>query len=309
MRKNRIKLKSLVSSRHHCRCYLSSPTSIDEIFAQVKRCPRSCFLILSFFSDSFRRGEIPYFLTLKDFIYSYPTEIIDFLTYHDGKGFIDSKDFLFFDDVIDIAELMLISNYGRGGEATGKRKSNAAKRKVNSHYSHISVYTSLYAFFPEYGLSSDIIFITPDFLHAALSYFRGEKTCTVSSRGDVFNVIACQFLDKDAWSYELNWNFFVSLADFFSTMGDDLVDFLPSTSVSLANFLHRQDSKRREYRERGKHGEYGKEEEKLSLKKIEDFYQLAKIIDLLPPPPYYGSIVDYDNLITSSFNLSLNHKE
>lgn len=94
MRKNHIKLKSLVSSRHHCRCYLPSPTSIDEIFARVKRCPRSCFLALSFFSDSFRRGEIPYFLTLKDFIYSYPAEIIDFLTYHEDKGFIDSKDFL-----------------------------------------------------------------------------------------------------------------------------------------------------------------------------------------------------------------------
>lgn len=303
MRKNRIKLKSLVSSRHHCRCHLSSPTSIDEIFAQVKRCPRSCFLILSFFSDSFRRGEIPYFLTLKDFIYSYPAEIIDFLTYHEDKGFIDSKDFLFFDDMVDIAELMFISNYNKlstTGEVINKRKSNAAKRKVSSHYSHISVYTSLYAFFPEYGLSSDIIYITPDFLHAALSYFRGEKTCTVSSRGDVFNVIACQFLDKDAWSYELNWSFFVSLADFFSTMGDDVVDFLPSTSVSLANFLHRQDLK---------HGEYEKEEEKLPLKKMEDFYHLAKIIDLLPPSSYYGSIVDYDNLVTSSFNLSLNHKE
>lgn len=298
MRKNRIKLKSLVSCRHHCLCCLSSPpTSIDEIFAQVKRCPRSCFLILSFFSDSFRRGEIPYFLTLKDFIYSYPAEIIDFLTYHDGKGFIDSKDFLFFDDMVDIAELVLISNYNKLS-TTG----NAAKRKVNSHYSHISIYTSLYTFFPEYGLSSDIIFITPDFLHAALSYFRGEKTCTVSSRGDVFNVIACQFLDKDAWSYELNWSFFVSLADFFSTIGDDVVDFLPSTSVSLANFLHRQDSKRKEYRER-------KKEEKLRLESVEDFYQLAKIIDLLPPSSYYGSIVDYDNLVTSSFNLSLNHKE
>lgn len=303
MRKNRIKLKSLVSCRHHCRCHLSSPTSIDEIFAQVKRCPRSCFLILSFFSDSFRRGEIPYFLTLKDFIYSHPAEIIDFLTYHEDKDFIHSKDFLFFDDVIDIAELMLISNYNKLS-TTGK----AAKKKVNSHYSHISIYTSLYAFFPEYGLSSDIIFITPDFLHAALSYFRGEKTCTVSCRGDVFNVIAYQFLDKDAWSYELNWNFFVSLADFFSTIGDDVVDFLPSTSISLANFLHRQDSKRREYRER-------KKEEKLRLESVEDFYQLAKIIDLLPPSSYYGSIVDYDNLVTSSFNLSLNsnlslnHKE
>lgn len=203
---------------------------------------------------------------------------------------------IFFDDLVDIAELMLISNYNKLS-TTGK----AAKRKVNSHYSHISIYTSLYAFFPEYGLSSDIIFITPDFLHAALSYFRGEKTCTVSSRGDVFNVIACQFLDKETWSCELNWSFFVSLADFFSTIGDDVVDFLPSTSVSLANFLHRQDLK---------HGEHGKEE-KLPLKKMEDFYQLAKIIDLLPPSPYYGSIVDYGHLVTSSFNLSLslNRKE
>lgn len=284
MRKNRIKL-SLLNGNKRAHAYTHAAT-IDDVLRRVKTSPRECFLVLAFFSLKYDNGEIPFHLTLKEFINSYPSEIIDFLNQYRGKEVITRKDFCNFDNLYALFDLLILSNKDNLGRENSKL--SKLRKQVHAQYTQISVFTSCYAFFPEYGLSSDILFITPDFLYAAIFYYRGLSSHAVSLQGDIFNVIACEFLDKDNWRYELNWGFFISLSTFFSSPNyDSSTMFASSTASSLSNFLHRNNP------------------EKMGVVSIDDFYLLAKTIDSLPLPSTYSSIETYDSLVKSTLAISL----